>query len=63
MDYVKNRSIEFAKWLVISGMWRSDLTFEEMYEIFMEKVMINEMETEYIMEQEGKEAINAQWDM
>jgi hypothetical protein len=39
MDYVKERSIEFAKWLIISRMWQSDLTFDEMYELFMEKVL------------------------
>jgi hypothetical protein len=62
MDYVKTRSIEFAKWVVISGMFNSDLTFDEMYEIWMEKVMVEEMETEHLMEKEGREAINAQWD-
>jgi hypothetical protein len=38
MDYVKERSIEFAKWLIISGMWQSDLTFDEMYEFYMEMI-------------------------
>lgn len=42
MDYVKERSIEFAKWLIISGMWKSDLTFDEMYEIFVEKILEEE---------------------
>lgn len=59
MDYVKNRSVEFAKWLVISGMWRSDLTFDEMYEIWMEKVMVEEYEEEKWNEME----MMGQWDV
>jgi hypothetical protein len=59
MDYVKNRSVEFAKWLIISGMWRSDLTFEEMYEIWMEKVMVEEYEEEKWNEME----MMGQWDI
>jgi len=37
MNYMINDSaskqvaIEFAKWVVISRIWQSDLTFEEMY--------------------------------
>lgn len=59
MDYVKNRAVEFAKWLVISGMWRSDLTFDEMYEIWMEKVMVEEYEEEKWNEME----MMGQWDV
>ena len=59
MDYVKERAIEFSKWLIISGMYKSDLTFDELYEIFMDKVMVDE----YEFEQEGKEALLAQWDV
>jgi hypothetical protein len=58
MDYVKERAIEFSKWLIISGMYKSDLTFDELYEIFMDKVMVDE----YEFEKEGKEALLAQWD-
>ncbi len=38
MDYVKERAIEFSKWLIITRMWQTDLTFEELYEVFMEKI-------------------------
>lgn len=58
MDYVKTRSVEFAKWLIISGMYKSDLTFDEMYEIWMEKMMIEEYENEKWAEME----MMAQWD-
>jgi hypothetical protein len=59
MDYVKERSIEFAKWLIITKMWQSDLTFDELYEIFIDKIMVDE----YEFEKEGKEALLAQWDV
>ena len=59
MDYVKNRAIEFGKWLVISRMWQTDLTFDELYEIWMEEVMVEEYENEKM----GKEELMAQWDM
>ena len=58
MDYVKDRAIEFGKWLIITRMWQTDLTMDELYETFMEKVMVDE----YEFEQEGKEALLAQWD-
>jgi len=34
----KKVAIAFAKWTIITGMWNSDLTFDEQYECWM-KVM------------------------
>ena len=34
----KQVAIAFAKWTIITGMWNSDLTFDEQYECWM-KVM------------------------
>ena len=31
----KEVAIAFAKWTIITGMWNSDLTFEEQYECWM----------------------------
>lgn len=59
MDYVKTRSIEFAKWLLITGMFNSDLTFDEMYEIWMDELMVMEYENEM----NGKMELMAQWDV
>ena len=41
MNYMTNNeaskqvAIEFAKWTILNGMWKSDLTFEEQYECWM----------------------------
>jgi len=34
----KQMAIEFAKWTIMSGMWQSDLTFEEMYECWVSEL-------------------------
>ena len=34
----KQVAIEFAKWIIITGMWNSDLTFEEQYECWVSKL-------------------------
>ena len=34
----KQVAIEFAKWTILSGMWQSDLTFEEQYECWMNQL-------------------------
>jgi len=41
----KQMAIEFAKWTVLNGMWRSDLTFEEQFECWM-----NELDEQAISE-------------
>jgi hypothetical protein len=34
----KQVAIEFAKWTILNGMWKSDLTFEEQYECWVSKL-------------------------
>jgi hypothetical protein len=34
----KQMAIEFAKWTIITRMWQSDLTFEEMYECWVSEL-------------------------
>jgi hypothetical protein len=34
----KQMAIEFAKWTIMSGMWQSDLTFEEMFECWVSEL-------------------------
>ncbi len=34
----KQVAIEFAKWAIITDMWRSDLTFDEMYDCWMKEL-------------------------
>ena len=34
----KEVAIAFAKWTVITGMWNSDLTFDEQYECWMKEL-------------------------
>lgn len=58
MDYVKDRAIEFGKWLIITRMWQTDLTFDELYELFIEKMMVDEMEEE----DWNKRELMCQWD-
>ena len=41
----KQVAIEFAKWTIITGMWKSDLTFKEQYECW-----VNEMDSQVTSE-------------
>jgi hypothetical protein len=34
----KQMAIEFAKWTIITRMWQSDLTFEEMFECWVSEL-------------------------
>ena len=34
----KQMAIEFAKWTIITRMWQSDLTFEEMFECWVSEM-------------------------
>jgi hypothetical protein len=34
----KQMAIEFAKWIIITRMWQSDLTFEEMFECWVSEM-------------------------
>ena len=34
----KQVAIEFAKWVVLNGMWQSDLSFEEQYECWIKEL-------------------------
>ena len=58
MDYVKDRAIKFANWLIITRMWQTDLTTDELYELFIEKMMVDEMEEE----DWNKRELMCQWD-
>lgn len=64
MDYVKDRSIDFAKWLYINNKLKSILsfsnsTFDDLYEEFMEEQMVKEYENEKL----GELEVMAQWDI
>ena len=34
----KKIAIEFSKWLILKNMWQSDLTFDELYDVWCEWV-------------------------
>jgi hypothetical protein len=43
----KQVAIEFAKWAIITDMWRSDLTFDEMYDCWMKELNDKADESKY----------------
>jgi hypothetical protein len=61
MDYVETRSIEFAKWLITTKMYLSDLTYNQLYEIFLDKEF-EDMYEKHQMEEIGHDALMSQWD-
>jgi len=62
MDYVEIRSIEFAKWLITTKMYLSDLTYSELYSVFLDKEF-ESMYEQHIMEETGHETLMSQWDV